>query len=117
MNDILHPGAETSGSGDFPNAPAGWTRAAAEATARDEGLEPSESHWAAVRALQDYFARHSDGVNLRELHDALDETFHAEGGIKRLYQLFPKGPVAQGCRIAGLETPAGATDQGFGSAV
>ena len=29
--------------------------------------------------------------------------------------LFPGGPVAQGCRLAGLKAPAGAVDRGFGS--
>jgi tRNA 2-thiouridine synthesizing protein E len=69
-----------------------------------------------VRALQEYFARHEAvAINLRELHDALDEKFHLQGGIKHLYRLFPGGPVAQGCRIAGPKAPAGAIDKGFGS--
>lgn len=100
----------------FPNAPEGWTAAVGEEAARSEGLQPGAEHWEAVRALQEYFTRHDAGaVNLRELHDALDEKFHGRGGIKRLYQLFPAGPVAQGCRIAGLKVPAGAVDKGFGS--
>jgi tRNA 2-thiouridine synthesizing protein E len=52
---------------------------------------------------------------MRELHDALDEMFHRQGGIKQLYVLFHGGPIAQGCRIAGLKAPAGAIDRGFGS--
>jgi len=100
----------------FPHAPADWTPAAAVQTARDEGLEIGEEHWEALRALQEYYARNGDAaVNLRELHDALDEKFHRQGGIRRLYVLFPAGPVAQGCRIAGLKVPAGAIDKGFGS--
>jgi tRNA 2-thiouridine synthesizing protein E len=100
----------------FPHAPPSWTRATAVQAARQEGLELGEDHWEAVRALQEYFARHVDApVNLRELHDALDEKFHGRGGIKALYRLFPAGPVAQGCRIAGLKAPAGAVDKGFGS--
>lgn len=84
--------------------------------ARQEGLEPTEEHWEAVRALQAYYARHATGaVNLRALHDALDEKFHRQGGIRQLYRLFPGGPVAQGCRVAGLQAPAGAADKGFGS--
>lgn len=103
---------------DFPHAPPGWTRAEAEALAQGEGLALSEEHWQVIRALQEYFARHeAEGlpVNLRELHDALDEGFHAQGGIRRLYMLFPGGPVAQGCRLAGLTAPFTAADRGFGS--
>jgi tRNA 2-thiouridine synthesizing protein E len=98
----------------FPFAPTGWSPDRAAAAA---GLEPNDSHWDVVRALQEYFAHHADGrgINMRELHDALDEKFHESGGMKFLYKLFPAGPVAQGCRLAGLEPPAGSTDTGFGS--
>lgn len=100
----------------FPHAPPDWTPATALEVARREGLELGEEHWEALRALQEYYARHEDiAINMRELHDALDEKFHRQGGIKGLYVLFPGGPVAQGCRIAGLKAPAGATDKGFGS--
>ena len=100
----------------FPHAPADWTPAAAAETARREGLEIGEEHWEVLRALHEYYARHGgSAVNLRALHDALDEKFHLQGGIRHLYMLFPAGPVAQGCRIAGLKAPAGAIDRGFGS--
>lgn len=100
----------------FPHAPEGWTQALAIETARAEGLALGDDHWEALRGLQEYFARHAGSpIHLRELHDALDEKFHRQGGIKQLYRLFPGGPVAQGCRIAGLQAPAGATDRGFGS--
>ncbi|MCK7496212.1 MAG: TusE/DsrC/DsvC family sulfur relay protein [Comamonadaceae bacterium] len=83
--------------------------------AQQDNLKLGEEHWAVVRALQEYFARHDPkGINTRELHDALDEKFHAMGGIKQLYRILPGGPVAQGCRLAGLAAPAGASDKGFG---
>ena len=116
MNDILHPGADKAGEPGFPHAPAGWKRGDAESAAQAEGLQPGDGHWDAVRALQEYFARHTDGsINSRELHDALDERFHAQGGMKYLYTLFPGGPVPQGCKLAGVEPPAGSADAGFGS--
>ena len=115
MDEIIGKG-DTGKDSRFPHAPPGWTPALAAESARGEGLELGEEHWAAVRALQEYFARHEPtAINLRELHDALDEKFHRQGGIRRLYLLFPGGPVAQGCRVAGLKAPAGATDRGFGS--
>jgi TusE/DsrC/DsvC family sulfur relay protein len=113
--------SDTSGSNggtspDFPYAPAGWTRAAAEDRAKAAGLIPLADHWDAVSALQEYFSRHDvPGINSRELHDALEEKFHSRGGMKYLYSLFPGGPVTQGCLLAGIEPPAGSSDTGFGS--
>ncbi|MEK6770092.1 MAG: TusE/DsrC/DsvC family sulfur relay protein [Pseudomonadota bacterium] len=120
MASLLEAIAGTGdGSGpdaQLPHSPAGWTRASALRAAQQEGLKLGDDHWRTVRALQEYYARHEDiAVNMRELHDALDELFHDKGGLKYLYQLFPGGPVAQGCRVAGLKAPAGATDRGFGS--
>lgn len=101
---------------DFSFAPPDWSRSGAEALARAEGLTLTDEHWETVRALQGYFARHEgEPINMRELHDALDEHFHARGGIKQLYLLFPGGPIAQGCRLAGLKPPFLATDTSFGS--
>lgn len=107
-----------SGDREFPRAPAGWTRAGALDVARAEGIKLDDDHWEVVRALHEYYARHEiPNIRARELHDALEEKFHARGGIRYLYQLFPGGPVAQGCRIAGLQAPAIAVDKGFGSVV
>jgi tRNA 2-thiouridine synthesizing protein E len=113
---LVRPGFEPQADPDFPHAPFDWSRAEAEAIAREEGLHLSEEHWQVICALQEFYARHEwPTINVRELHDALDEHFHPEGGMKYLYTLFPRGPVALGCRLAGLEPPAGAADRGFGS--
>lgn len=101
---------------DFPFAPLDWTPEEAKRIAEQEGLSFKPEHWEALRALQEYFARNQDhAIHGRELHDALDEHFHHQGGIKFLYQIFPGGPIAQGCRLAGLQMPVSARDTGFGS--
>ena len=116
MYDIMHPRAHDDRNPAFPYAPLGWSKNSAMDAAHKENLDLKEDHWATLRALQEYFSRHEPGdINLRELHDALDEHFHSKGGIKYLYTLFPGGPVAQGCRLAGLEAPVGASDNSFGS--
>lgn len=102
---------------DFPYAPLDWTPEAAQKAAREEKLELTDAHWEVVRALQNYYAHHDEAsvISLRELHDALDEHFHLQGGLKYLYTLFPGGPIAQSCRLAGLKAPFMASDPSFGS--
>ncbi|MGA9033533.1 MAG: TusE/DsrC/DsvC family sulfur relay protein [Sulfuricaulis sp.] len=118
LDAIKEDESVTTKDARFPHAPADWTRELAVKTAQREGLMLGEDHWEAVRALQQYYVKHEEiNINMRELHDALDEKFHGKGGMKYLYQLFPAGPVAQGCLIAGLKAPAGATDKSFGSVV
>lgn len=113
MQEIMNPGA-VKHDPDFPAAPPNWTRQSAEAAAEADGVTLGEDHWTVIQALQHYFA-HNDSPNVRQLHDALGERFHAQGGLKYLYGIFPGGPVAQGCRFAGLQAPAGAVDKSFGS--
>ena len=101
----------------FPHAPFDWNREDTIKAAREEGLELTEDHWETIRALQSYYAQHADDttINLRDLHDALDEHFHQKGGLKYLYTVFPGGPIAQSCRLAGLKAPFMASDRSFGS--
>jgi TusE/DsrC/DsvC family sulfur relay protein len=107
---------DAGGQPGFPHAPLDWSEAEAVSAAREEGVELGPDHLDVLRALQEYFSRHNrPDIRVRELHDALDEKFHAQGGMKFLYNLFPGGPVAQGCRFAGLPVPPGAVDNSFGS--
>lgn len=100
------------------STPDDWTKDKANKLAESEGLTLTEDHLAVLYALQEYYSRHDiKHIKVRELHDALNEKFHRNGGIKYVYSLFPGGPVAQGCRLAGLQPPAGAVDKGFGSVV
>ncbi len=98
----------------FPHAPHAWSIELTQKLASDEGIEMTDDHWSVLRGLQDYFATHAL-YKARELTDALDEMYYSRGGIKSLYRLFPKGPVAQGCRLAGITPPSGSVDRSFGS--
>ena len=105
-----------TGTAKFRHAPLDWSEEKARALAVQEGLSLGEDHWELVRALQEFYARHHNvAIHMRELQDALEEKFHYKGGMKYLFTILPGGPVAQGCRLAGLTPPAGATDRGFGS--
>ena len=98
----------------FPNAPQGWSMESAKASAENDGITLGEDHWQLIGALQEYYTK-VEHPKLRQVKDALDEKFHTQGGMKFLHQLVPSGPVAGGCKLAGLEIPAGAIDKSFGS--
>ena len=113
MSEIMNPGAVVRDA-EFPDAPDDWNRRTAEEAAEADGIQLTDDHWETIKALQNRFAQ-AQRPNVRQLHDALEEHFHARGGLRHLYALFPGGPVAQGCRFAGLQPPAGAADKSFGS--
>ena len=93
-----------------------WSDEDVRKVAAEEGITLTDDHFEVMYALQEYYSRHEINlINMRELHDALEEKFHYKGGLKYLYDLFPGGPIAQGCKMAGLHVPAGAVDKGFGS--
>ncbi len=81
------------------------------------GLTLTHEHLEGMYDRQEYFYHNDGRLNLRSLHDALDQAFHIQGGLKYLYQIFHSGPVAQGCHLAVLEVPAYAEDKNFGSVV
>jgi tRNA 2-thiouridine synthesizing protein E len=98
----------------FPNSPHNWTIESAEDAAKENDITMSDDHWQLIAALQEYYAK-AEYPKLRQIKDALEEKFHSLGGIKYLHRLIPSGPVAMGCKLAGLEVPAGAVDKSFGS--
>jgi len=104
----------TQSNDSFPNAPVGWSPEHARQVAEVDGIELTDDHWQVISALQEYYQK-VEIPKLRQVKDALNEKFHAKGGIKYLHQVIPTGPIAGGCKLAGLEVPAGAVDKSFGS--
>ena len=92
-----------------------WNDDVAERLATAEGITLTDGHWEVVRFLRERYRRVGPAKSGRVLAEELDRGFHDRGGSKYLYGLFPKGPVAQGSRIAGLPLPAYTTDPSFGS--
>lgn len=101
-------------SESFPHAPKDWSIQTAEAVASSDGITMTDDHWQLIAALQEYYKK-VDHPKLRQVKDALEEKFHAQGGLKYLHQIIPSGPVAEGCKLAGLDIPPGAVDKSFGS--
>lgn len=118
MHDVLNPSAAVQErDSEFPFAPFGWNPDEAKLLAREQGLEAlTDEHWELIRVLQELFGTRFEERRpaLRVLQRALEERYADRGGRRYLYQVLPAGPVALGCRLAGLEPPTAASDPGFG---
>lgn len=94
-----------------------WDRSRGEALAQTEGIRMTDEHWAVVDFLRDFYLRNGPEASGREVATALEDAFEPQGGGPYLHTLFPRGPVAQGCRIGGVPMPAYTESDSFGSAM
>lgn len=95
-----------------------WSEDKARKTAEQLGIELTDDHWKVIKFIRTYYADGGQSAqHAREYVEALNERFADEGGSKFLYQLFPGGPVKQGCAIAGVVAPGDVTDAAFGTSL
>lgn len=92
-----------------------WSPLIAKKLALEEGIgELTEAHWHVIYALRNLYREHGRSENARIVTQMLERDFEDEGGRRYLYELFPKGPVSQGSRLAGVPVPPNASDPSFG---
>jgi tRNA 2-thiouridine synthesizing protein E len=82
----------------------------ARETARQARLiltdELTEDHWQVLQLFRQYFMEYEIEPPMRALVRMVREQMGEDKGNSRfLYRLFPKGPVTQACRYAGLPRP------------
>ena len=92
-----------------------WSDAIAEKLAAEEDVELTPQHRDVIHFLRQHYKEHGQMATGRALLNVLWERYAQAGGKKYLYQLFPKGPVRQASKIAGLPVPASSTDPSFGT--
>ncbi|MGC2166529.1 MAG: TusE/DsrC/DsvC family sulfur relay protein [Gallionella sp.] len=92
-----------------------WSPLKVRQLGEEEGIgELTEAHWHVIYMLRDLYRENGKSLGAREVMHLLEKDFINEGGGKYLYELFPKGPVNQGSRLAGLPIPRNANDPSFG---
>lgn len=92
-----------------------WTKSMANELAAKEGITLTPAHWEVIDALRNHYQENGPDASGRSLLHCMEVEFADRGGKKYLYDLFPRGPVNQASRIAGLPLPPHSTDPGFGS--
>jgi tRNA 2-thiouridine synthesizing protein E len=92
-----------------------WNREVAASLAQEEGLELNDDRWAVAEFLRKHFEEVGNIEHARDMSTILHQRFEKQGGLKYLYTLFPRGPVSQGCKIAGIPVPADSKSESFGN--
>jgi len=91
----------------FIQEPEKWNNEVAEDLAKIEAEytpgtdKMSEDHWTIVNYLRDYFLQYEIAPPIRMV------TRKTGIDLKTIYGLFPKGPAAGACKVAGLPKPTG----------
>jgi len=85
--------------------------------AQEEGIDLTGEHMGVLKIIHQFLVADTEDEqsSVRELTRALQEQFEEQGGKRHLYELFPGGPIHQGCKLLGIEEPAGSLDLSFGS--
>lgn len=92
-----------------------WSKETANELAAKEGITLTPAHWEVLDALRNHYQEYGPDANGRALLNCMETEFADRGGKKYLYDLFPRGPVNQATRIAGLPLPPHSADPAFGS--
>ena len=93
-----------------------WSEDLAHSLAMEENIRLTDEHLNILNYLRKYYDQHGQGYNARTLLNVMEFEFGKWHGKKHLYELFPKGPVSQGCKLAGIPLPPNCNDPSFGSA-
>jgi tRNA 2-thiouridine synthesizing protein E len=79
-----------------------WTEGIARAYAAREGVMAlTEEHWVTIRYLRGYYLENGTCPMIRRL------TKSTGISLKRIFDLFPRGPANSACKWAGARRPTG----------
>ena len=92
-----------------------WSESIASQIAAEEDITLTPAHWEVIESLRNHYLEHGPDESGRTLMQCMKTEFFDHGGKKYLYSLFPRGPVNQASRIAGIPLPPHSYDPSFGS--
>ncbi len=89
---------------------ADWSEEVSEAIANRDGIELKDEHVGLIDYFRDYYEEHevhpTMHVLVQRLGKMIGDRFHEHKQYEKfLYMLFPRDPVSELCKLAGLPKP------------
>ena len=86
-----------------------WSVDYTEKMAEDDGIKLYDDHWELILYFREYFNENQVTPTMHKVVRELgnkDKHFHDQKAYeKHIYQLFPKDPTHEVCKLAGLPMP------------
>jgi TusE/DsrC/DsvC family sulfur relay protein len=92
-----------------------WSLRGTHRAAALEETDFDEDHWHVIYALRDKYRQFVPDWAARNITRELERELAPNSGLCFIYSLLPRGPLKQGCHIAGLPLPHGTGNRSFGS--
>ena len=103
---IVHETVIHTDSEGYLTGPTQWNSEAAEAMAAIDGVTLTNSHWAIINYLREYYELYGIAPDSRTLVRSLRKALGADGISREAFAaLFPPPPANTACRYAGLPKP------------
>ncbi|ADD79677.1 TusE/DsrC/DsvC family sulfur relay protein [Candidatus Riesia pediculicola] len=89
----------------FIKYPENWNQKVAFELAKLEGIELTMDHWKIINLIRKFYFKFGIFPKMRDLDEFLYKMYGNRLSSRKLYQLFPKNPIFQASKIAGLPKP------------
>ncbi|MFA6177422.1 MAG: TusE/DsrC/DsvC family sulfur relay protein [Candidatus Paceibacterota bacterium] len=85
-----------------------WTADLATLMAKQDNIDLTPDHWEIINFLREYYeVRKTVPLFSSIIRRTIKALGPEKGNTRYLYKLYPKGPVKQSCKYAGLQKPSG----------
>jgi tRNA 2-thiouridine synthesizing protein E len=90
--------------------PGDWTEDVADIIAKNEGFDLKDEHMGLVDYFREYWAENEMHPTMhllvKDLGGNIGKTFHDHKAVANyIYEIFPREPIAELCKLAGLPKP------------
>ncbi|XBC39130.1 MAG: TusE/DsrC/DsvC family sulfur relay protein [Buchnera aphidicola (Nurudea shiraii)] len=83
-----------------------WNKYIAQKIAKKESIDITKDHWEVIYTIRDFYLKFNITPSMRILMKLMEKKNLKKMTSCYLFKLFPRGPVQQASKIAGIPKPS-----------